>query len=75
MVLKGETLKIAYGVHILGSLWHLWAGFQWPQLCVISKLIHLLILLITCGFHALYSQNHLYPSDNHLEYLCPVPGG
>ena len=75
MVLKGEVLKIAYGVHILGGLWHLCADFQWPQLCVVSYLIHLLIHSITCGFHALYSQNHLYSPDNHLEYLCPVPGG
>ena len=75
VVLKGEVLKIAYGVHVLGSLWHLWVDFPQPQLCVISDLIHLLIPSITCGFHALYSQNHLYPPDNHLEFLCPVPGG
>ena len=75
MVLKGKVLKIAYGVHVLGGLWHLWADFWWPQLCVISDLIHLLIPSIMCGFHALHSQNHLYPPDNHLEYLCPVPGG
>ena len=74
MVLKGKVLKIAYGVHVLGSLWHLWADFWWPRLCVISDLIHLLIPSITCGFHALYSQNHLYPPDNHWEYLWTVPG-
>ena len=43
-MLKGEVLKIAYGVCILVSLWHLWADFWWPQLCVASDLIHLLIL-------------------------------
>ena len=75
VVLNGEVLKIAYGVHVLGGLWHLWANFQWPGHCVISDLIHLLIPSITCSFHVLYSQNHLYPPDNHLEYLCSVPGG
>ena len=30
MVLKGKVLKIAYGVHILGSLWHVWVDFWQP---------------------------------------------
>ena len=33
VVLKGEVLKIAYGVHVLGSLWHLWADFGGLNLC------------------------------------------
>ena len=75
VVQKTKVLKITYRAHILGSLWHQWDDFWQPQLCVISDLIHLLIPSITFGFHALHSQNHLYPPDDHLEYLCPVPGG
>ena len=74
MVLKGKALKIGYGVHILGGLWLLLVDFWWPQLCVTSDQTNLLIPSITCGFHALHFQNHLYPPDNHLEYLCPVSG-
>ena len=75
MVLKGEALKIAYGVHVLCGLWLLWVDFQWPQLCVTSDQIHLLIPSIVCGFHVLHSQNCLYSPNNLLEYLCPVPWG
>ena len=28
MVQKGKVVKIAYGAHVLGGLWHLWADFN-----------------------------------------------
>ena len=30
VLLKGEALRIAYGIHILGSLWLWWADFWQP---------------------------------------------
>ena len=74
-VLMGKVQELTYEAHILGDLWPLWADFRWLQPYVTSDQSYLLILSITCGFHALHSQNHLYPPGNYLECQCLVPGG